>query len=732
MVPGRKWLLALCCAAACLFGGGAATLQAALQFDVFLGYDGIVPEACWFPVVCEIKNDGPSFNGTVEVSSGAFKDGQTRLAVVELPTGTLKRIVIPVFSTSRGFSTWDVRLMDERGRTRAEQTGLRANKQTASRTPVVGALARTAGGVPALLKIKSQQSDLQPVAARMLPAIFPDNPIVLEGMQAIYLNSEVASELKVNQVNALLAWLDAGGHLIVAVEQPSDISAARWLKDIFPCDVTDVRPLPRHTEIQQWLKSTVVPPDADEALSNPNQYYYGGNQNRSRNTTSIAGLQPFSDLADDFAFETSPLQVATGKVREGQVVLAVDQTPLIVEANRGRGRVTALLFSPEREPMRTWKNLPTFWTRVVDAPLAWYVLADNNNQMGGASSDGIFGALIDTRQVHKLPVEWLLLLLVVYLVVIGPLDQFWLKRIGRPMLTWITFPCYVVLFSLLIYFIGYKLRAGESEWNELHLVDAVLKSDHAELRGRTYASVYSPSNERYALNNQEKYATLRGELANLWGAGGQSGERATVIQNGDSFKAEIFVPVWTSQLFVSDWWNNGTIPFDVEVTPAGEGWQVKVQNRTGQKVSTAQLAVEDSILTLGELGPRETKTFTVSRTRGSLLKDFVHRFGQSFATAAHQRQGAFGASEAGRLEDLPNSTMAVSFLSRLSGTDNYMGRFIAPPGLDLWQAVQHGNAVFLAWEEDFSPIKQMHQFSPKRSHKNTLWRVTVPVVRRET
>ena len=40
------------------------------------------------------------------------------------------------------------------------------------------------------------------------------------------------------------------------------------------------------------------------------------------------------------------------------------------------------------------------------------------------------------------------------LVVIGPLDQYWLKKINRQMLTWITFPTYVVLFSLLSYFIG--------------------------------------------------------------------------------------------------------------------------------------------------------------------------------------------------------------------------------------------------------------------------------------
>src|ERR1043165_3170999 len=37
--------------------------DAALQFDVFLGYDGVVPNATWIPIVCEVKNDGPSFNG---------------------------------------------------------------------------------------------------------------------------------------------------------------------------------------------------------------------------------------------------------------------------------------------------------------------------------------------------------------------------------------------------------------------------------------------------------------------------------------------------------------------------------------------------------------------------------------------------------------------------------------------------------------------------------------------
>src|SRR5438270_7834956 len=62
-----------------------------IQFDVFLGHDGIVPEATWFPVVCEIRNNGPAFTATIEVNGGGYKEGQALSEVVELPTGTLKR-----------------------------------------------------------------------------------------------------------------------------------------------------------------------------------------------------------------------------------------------------------------------------------------------------------------------------------------------------------------------------------------------------------------------------------------------------------------------------------------------------------------------------------------------------------------------------------------------------------------------------------------------------------------
>jgi len=362
---------------------------------------------------------------------------------------------------------------------------------------------------------------------------------------------------------------------------------------------------------------------------------------------------------------------------------------------------------------------------LAEVPGNLYASSDYYNA-SGQSADGIFGAMIDSRQVHKLPIWWLLLLLLVYLLVIGPLDQYWLKRIGRPMLTWITFPCYVVLFSLLIYFIGYKLRAGESEWNELHVVDVLRNGEGAELRGRTYASVYSPVNQRYALESAQKFATLRGEF--LSSSVGEVNERAAVLQNGDSFKADIFVPVWTSQLYISDWWHSAPPPLAVSIAAQGGTWQVTVENRTDRPLTSTQLVIDGRVIPLGEVPAGQTKTFSPARNQGVALRDFVQRHGAEFQQAVQQRQQAFGSSAGAQIANLPDASMAASFVGQLArGANGYNNSFVAAPGLDLTRVVERGNAVLLAWADDYAPVKPMNQFAPRRAARHTLWRVTIPV-----
>ena len=418
----------------------------------------------------------------------------------------------------------------------------------------------------------------------------------------------------------------------------------------------------------------------------------------------MTAASPFSDLPDDPTFEVASLQVATGQLRDGQVVVSAGDKPLIVTAPRGCGRVTLLLFSPEREPFRSWKNLPTFWARLAEVPGAWYVAADSR-QPGGWSSDGIFGAMIDTRQVHKLPVTWLLLLLLVYLVVIGPLDQHWLKRIGRPMLTWITFPCYVVLFSLLIYFIGYKLRAGESEWSELHLVDVLPKGDQAELRGRTFASVYSPSNQRYRLEGRQEYRGVaervrrRVQRRPIGRKGDVHPARRRLVQGGD-FRAGVEQLAVCQRLVAAGpdaaGCHGGSqrrrlasqLENRTDRGPGGRAYRGGGLHRAAGRGSRAG---DQDIHGGAGKGDRSWPTLSAGTAAG-------------FREAVSARQRIFGGRGGGRIDDLSNGSVAASFLSQRSGTVDASHHFIAPPGLDLSPVAEHGNAILLAWAEDYAPI----------------------------
>ena len=311
-------------------------------------------------------------------------------------------------------------------------------------------------------------------------------------------------------------------------------------------------------------------------------------------------------------------------------------------------------------------------------------------------------------------------------MVIGPLDQYWLKRIKRPMLTWITFPCYVVLFSLLIYFIGYKLRAGETEWNELHLVD-VLQNGDARGIARPHLRLDLFADQRHLSRGKRRSNSppSAGNFKAVGAAADKDGERADVLQTGDNFKADIFVPVWTSQLFVSDWWQSAPLPLKIAVTSDGGNWAVTVTNLRDHPLTECAAGRGRS-----HDGPRRTcrrgrpKPSSCTKGQGTLLRDFVSTHGGRFskrvrvapARLRRHRQRAHRAT-------CPTVAMAVSFISQCAATNG----FIAPPGLDLSPLVEQGNAVLLAWESGLFARQADQPVLPRRSHKDTLWRMSVPV-----
>jgi hypothetical protein len=707
-------------------------VRAQINFDVFVGHglgisDSTVAEASWFPVTCEIQNEGPSFNAIVEITGGQFGNGQARYIAVELPTHTKKRFTVPLYCTSRYRVSVDARLLNERNKVIAERLNVEARAVVDSQNPLIASLSRTHGGAAGLPEGVGKNSPTKPVTTHLSPDLFPDNPLTLESIASIYLHSARAVELKAPQVKALLAWVHNGGHLILAVEQPGDVNGVPWLTSFLPCVIGDVTTRKEHSALHQWVTAKSDLRGLRIAKPKPNQ--------------TVQFDDPFPALLPDPAFDSAELPAVTTTLRDGAVLIGSADAPFAVSAPRGRGQITVLLFSPELEPFRSWKNKNWFWAKLTDVPVEW--LASQNIQNSGSMSlDGVFGAMVDSKQIRKLPVGWLLLLLLAYLVVIGPLDQYWLKKINKQMLTWITFPSYVVLFSLLIYFIGYKLRSGEMEWNELHVVDVTPHPGGADLRGRVFCSAYSPANAKYAVTSdsgqENSSATAAGSFSTLRGEVGQGGaqeiSKATVRQRGNGFDAELSVPVWTSQLFVNDWWKQSGSPLNVTITPRGNQFEVKIENPLGKKIPLAKLIVDGRIHELGDI--TKGKTATLFYSSGTQLQPFVQNQVNQLSAAAQQRQHQFGSGESGRIHDIFTSTTAASFLSVANTTydpnqpwnqNSYYSRFVTPPGFDLTTLMQRGDAVLLAWMPGETIVPTLNKFSPRYSRKDTVLRVAVPL-----
>lgn len=670
---------------------------AAIQFDVFLGHDSIIPTTGWFPATFEIRNDGPSFSGFIEFGPD-MGESQIRRLPIELPTGTLKRVTIPAFASRRTYS-WHARLIDDRRRVRAEQPMLRQRRSIINESILMGAFPRTASGLPSFAPIiQGSPEERRPAVARLLPSIFPDNPIVLEALDCIYINSEQIAGFNDAQARALIAWVYAGGQLILAVEQASDFHSASWLKPFLPCHPTAMRTVSTHPEIHAWMSQVA------HTQTGPQPQPYGVQQ-----------VHP--------AFEEAPLQVAEATVTDGEVVLHVDFLPFLVSAPRGFGKITVLLTSPEREPFRSWKNLPGFWSKLAGVPVEFYRQVEH--QQGGWSADGVFGALIDSRQLNKLPIAWLFVLLIVYLLVIGPLDRHWLRRLGKPMLTWMTFPTYVVCFSLVIWFIGHRLRSGETECNELSVIDVLSTNRVPGIKGRTYVSIYSPQREEYLFKSQHPYAAFRGEVSGSWG-GGEAAASSTFMHEGESVSASVSIPVWSSQLYVSDWWQPGEPPIVCQIVGPPGYEQLVIQNRTPVKLTRSMFAWNEQLYTVGDIPAQSTHTVKLDRGRSS-VDGAVKNYSSGFYQAVTSRTRAFGSAQTAWLNDIPNGIIGASFLSYASASQPHL-RFESTPGTQL--ETKGSNPVLFAFALDYSPTQPLAQFSPKRTKRSTCWRViatTAPI-----
>ncbi|HVK09440.1 MAG TPA: hypothetical protein VM597_11750, partial [Gemmataceae bacterium] len=309
---------------------------------------------------------------------------------------------------------------------------------------------------------------------------------------------------------ALAEWVRRGGRMIVSVgANPDVLNEVKEIRDLLPATVspTGKRNVPKLTYSWDLTGNIVSPRGAIEA---------GG-----KAEFAVVTPAPRADRS------------ARVLLYEGE---GEGRKPLGVQGAYGLGRVTLIGFDLDRPPFAEANQRAPFYENLFSA--AGYRLPDataNYERATGYSSTGpkmdehvlmLQGSLDYFEGVPVVSFGWVALFILIYIILIGPVDYLFLKKVVKRLeWTWVTFPVIVVSVSAAAYFAAYALKGRDLKINKVDVVDIDLAGRRVD--GQTWFTLFSPRIHDYSLGVEPAGAAADGGPA--WSAGTVASAKDTVI-----------------------------------------------------------------------------------------------------------------------------------------------------------------------------------------------------------
>jgi hypothetical protein len=460
----------------------------------------------------------------------------------------------------------------------------------------------------------------------------PGRAIGYDAFDAIVVDTndrELMTELA-TKGEALKQWVGQGGHLVVAV-------GANW----------------------QALRDSVLGPmlPASPVGTIP--------------ISDVRTIEAFAGATNQLPVEESGLTIARleeDKARAAKVLCATSTTPIIVRGAYGFGRVTVVALDVDGGPFASWPDRGLFWVRALDLhpPVS---AGSQSGRITQSTLNDLSGRLREALEqfpgVKLIPFGWVAFFIFLYILLIGPGDYLFLRRVVKRMeMTWITFPTIVVLVSALAYWAAYRAKGTELRVNQVDVVDVDIPAKL--VRGATFVNVFSPQNRDYDVAVVPKPVEGSGSMPpgtetrlswfaspdmGLRGMGG--GGRALAFgSEGYRYAPEgraerlegVRIPIWSTKAFAARWYGPATAAepiIESDLTPLGlDRLNGTITNRLGVPLKGAVLAFGSQVYyNLGTIAPGESKQVELTQDRklAGHLKDLVPSYLP--ATAGHAAGG---------------------------------------------------------------------------------------------
>lgn len=432
---------------------GQAAMPAGLRLETAHALGGHHRTGSLVPIAVEAANDGEA-DLSLRLESDAT--GHATVRRLDLPAGSRKGFLFWV-GPAGWERSFELRLADERGRILHVQDV--TSVPVPATTPLVGVLG--SGGL-GLSRLRS--SDALRLA-HLEAATLPDRAAGLRPLDALVWSDPEPASLDPAQLAAVAAWTEEGGVLILAV---NDI----WLDASLGSlqGWTDLKPL--GSAVRTELPSL-----------------------------GAAAGRPFDPLDE-------PLSLARLGSGVGEVWLQEPWGAIVTSERRGRGRVVMLGFDPSDGPLRRWGGIAPLWADLLGR--AGLVLArDEDDGLSSVGSPGRGFDLVTAIQqnldrvegVEPPPFLWILVVLALYLLMIGPVDYFVLKKLNRLSWTWVTYPVIVLVFTLGTWAVAQSSKSGDPLLQAFVLRDLHPASESWE--EEVHASLFAVEAGTYSLRLAE-------------------------------------------------------------------------------------------------------------------------------------------------------------------------------------------------------------------------------------
>lgn len=280
------------------------------------------------------------------------------------------------------------------------------------------------------------------------------------------------------------------------------------------------------------------------------------------------------------------VEIATVEVGKSVNVLVRDaKKPILMQSSCGLGRVLLVAFDLDTPPFTSWDGNESFWVRMQREVSPYLPTRQAGRPAGGPGAarpgwnmgeEGKFDIRAELKrglemfeEVPTISFGWVALFLLFYILLVGPLDYFVLKKVFKRLeWTWFTFPLTVLVVSVAAYVTAYSLKGDELRINKIDLVEVDLHQPN-QIYGSSWFTLFSPRVASYTIG-------LEAAQEQWTAQSDQGGIRpvVTLLEVGDrGFRAgsqELFrkpyeyaeeeagmlrvpIPVWSTRSFMANW-----------------------------------------------------------------------------------------------------------------------------------------------------------------------------------